>query len=180
MKRPFGVAAALALGFVTLGSSISEARPKKVLRFEGEWRVNPSGECEKPHSTLAIVSSLADVSLVSFSYFSTSDPCTVPGKLVTGTGKVTIEGNLARLRVAGTIVTFDGRPIEIDINLRKTGNLPDPQPGVQAVSARTTGEILLDGEDLTQGKRNTSGQITRSRKAPGTTIASRGATPPRV
>jgi len=159
--------AALVLGLVALGPTGSrEARAaKQILRFQAVWSVNPNGDCGQPNSALSLASSQADIDIVFFSYFFISDPCSPTPVVifVQGVGPVSISGNQTRLFVDGTIQTPDGRPVNIDLTLQKTGNLADPGPGEKLVSASATGEVVLDGQDLTGGAPSTTAQISKSK-----------------
>jgi hypothetical protein len=155
--------AALVVGMMALWPTAPiEAASPHVFRFQAQWVVNPNGDCGTPHSVLFLNSTQADVDVVELTYQFTSDPCTVPLQIVQGTGQVDISGNLSKLFVEGTLSSSSG-DVDIDLTLKKTGNLPDPGPGQKAVSATARGEVVLDGEDLTGGQPSTSAQITRSR-----------------
>jgi hypothetical protein len=159
---------ALALGLVALWpSGRPEAADPHVFRFQAQWNVNPDGsDCDTPNSSLALFINASDVDVVQFDYQFNLDPCnpTSPLQRFTGAGQLDISGNQTRLFVEGTLTLFaDGRQVDVDLMLRKTGDLPDPGPGEKLVSATARGEVILDGEDLTGGLPSTTAQISRSR-----------------
>jgi hypothetical protein len=162
MKRTLGICA-MALGLMGLWPTIQlGAANPHVFRFQATWVVNPDGTCGVPHSTLFLGSTAADGDVVDFTYQFTPDPCTTTLQIVPGVGQVEISGNQAHLRVQGTISTSDERPVQIDLTLRKSRNLPDPGPGEKLWSATARGTVILDGTDLTGGQPSTTAQIRRS------------------
>jgi hypothetical protein len=167
MRDGSGLVAALVLGLTALWPAANlEAGNPHVFRFQAEWLDNADGsDCDRPATSLSLVSSQADVDVVSFVYQFNLEPCdpASPLETVQATGQVEIRGNLARLFVEGDIPTSDAREVTIDLCLRKTGNLPDPAPGEKEVSAKARGQVILDGVDLTGGRSSTSARITRSR-----------------
>jgi hypothetical protein len=150
-----------ALGLLALWPA-SGAEAKQVFRFQAEWRHDPVVNCG-PQTLLSLVSTAADVGVVTFTYFNITNTCTGEGFLsVGGTGTVSITGNQTHLFVEGVIDTSHG-PVAIDLDLRKLRNLPDSTPGEKMVSATADGEVILEGQDLTGCEPSTSATITRSR-----------------
>ncbi len=158
---------ALALGLVAVWPTVHlQAGNPHVFRFEAEWQSNADGgDCDSPASVLSLVSSQADVDVVVFVHQINLDPCnpTSPLQTAQGTGQVEIRGNQAHLFVEGTLAVGDDGEVNIDLKLRKTGNLPDPLPGEKLWSARAEGEVVLDGTNLTGGRPSTRAQISRSK-----------------
>jgi hypothetical protein len=159
---------ALALALLGLVPASQSEAKGHVFRFQAEWRKDPVQECG-PQVVLSLFSSQADIDVVSISYQNIPDTCTgIGARFVSGTGTVTITGNQAHLSVEGSIAVTsnDGSTgvVDLDLTLRKTGNLPDPTPGEKLVSASACGEVILDGqEDLTAGQRSTTAQISKSK-----------------
>jgi hypothetical protein len=159
MNRRMGIAVA-ALGLLALGST-SRAEAKQVFRFQAEWRQDPTVECG-PQKLLSLVSSQADVGVVSFSYFNILNTCTGEGfQFVSGSGTVDISGNLNHLSVSGEI-SANGQPVTIDLDLNKLGKA-DSSNGDRTVSATAQGEVILNGQDVTGGQPSTTASITRSK-----------------
>jgi hypothetical protein len=157
---------ALALALLSLlpGPSLEAASPH-VFRFFAQWSDNADGaDCTRSAFQLTVFSTQADVDVAEFNFFSNDDPCNPEsgGEFAQGSGLVEVNGNLARLSVQGTIPSGD-REVDVDLTLRKTGNLPDPAPGEKAVSASARGTVILDGNDLTRGRASTTATITRSK-----------------
>jgi hypothetical protein len=151
-----------ALGLFALWPSV-RAEAKQVFRFQAEWRQDPTVDCG-PQTVLSLVSSQADVGVVSLSYFNIANTCTGEGfQFVTGTGTVDVSGNQTTLFVNGELTASDGRPITIDLELHKLKNLPDSTKGEKMVSATASGEVILGEQDLTGGQASTSASITRSK-----------------
>lgn len=150
-----------ALGLLALWPG-SRAEAKQVFRFQAEWRQDPVVDCG-PQTVLSLGSTAADVGVVTLSYFHVDNSCTGDGvQFVNGNGTVSITGNQAHLFVEGEI-DGGGRPIAIDLELRKIKNLPDTTPGEKLVSASAAGDVILDGQDLTGGQPSTSATITKSK-----------------
>jgi hypothetical protein len=166
MKKTIGIGA-LAVALVALWPTTGlEAASKQVFRFQAEWNVNPDGsQCDVRNSALSLSSSQADTNVVFFVYQVNLHPCdpNSPLQIFQGVGPVTITGNQSHLAVQGTIFTSDERPVQINLRLRKTGNLPDPAPGEKLVSACATGQVIFGGTDLTGGVPSTRAQISKSK-----------------
>jgi hypothetical protein len=159
-------AGALALALLALwpGTPPEAANPH-VFRFFAQWSDNADGtDCSRPASQLTLFSTQADVDVAEFSYFFNADPCNPEsgGEFAQGSGLVDVNGNLAHLSVQGSIPSGE-RVVDVDLTLRKTGNLPDPAPGEKAVRASASGRVILDGNDLTAGRPSTTATITRSK-----------------
>jgi hypothetical protein len=166
MNNKWVLGGVLAVGLVAVWPIGKPEAASPVFRFEAVRNVNPDGsDCDTPNSSLALFINESDVDVVQFDYGFNLEPCdpSSPFQRVTGFAPLEISGNHRRLFVAGTITLADGREVEVDLKLLKTGCLPAPGPGEKLVSATATGEVILDGEDLTGGEPSTSAEISRSK-----------------
>ena len=145
------------------------ADAKQVFRFTAQWGSNADGaNCDLPAISLIVFSFQADASTAFFDYSVVTGFCGRPGDVLdfqrfTGPGTVSVTGNQTKLHVTGTfLLSGEAGEAEIDLTLRKTGNLPD-SGGDKVVSAVASGAVLLNGQNINAALPFTSGTITRSK-----------------
>jgi hypothetical protein len=156
------------LGVLALTPSFAgAAEAKQIFRVHAQWLSNADGaDCDKPASVLQVDSTEADVNVLAFVYQVATGFCGRPGEVPTfqifsGSGTVSLTGNQTKISVVGTLPLGGGGEVDVDLFLRKTGNLPDGA-GQKTVSAVATGTIILNGQDLTAGQPSTFASIVKS------------------
>jgi hypothetical protein len=166
----FARIAALTFGLLAIGptpnseaaSPTNEARNAHVFRGSAQWTRNPPPNACGPFSALLVHSTQADPTVVEVIY-QFGDTCNNTFGSVSGTGQVTVNGNLQRLRFKGTIPANDERSFSVDITLKRTCEDTDRDGSDRTVSAEAKGTVILGGVDLTGGATTTNASISRSK-----------------
>jgi hypothetical protein len=152
----------LAVAF-TLVASLFSARGQAdppTLTGTAIWFFDSAASCG-PFAALLVESTRADTDEINVVYES-GNSCDGSVQDVQASGPGTVNGNINRLRMVGTIPTGDGRTIKVDVSLTRTKG-KGPKDDDKDVTAQATGTVILDGADLTRGIPTDEAFISKSK-----------------